>query len=49
MQLVYICGDCHAHIVIHTGDMSRINFGRMPTTVYEASQHRCSKKKKEAA
>jgi len=44
MQLLFLCESCNKYIVLHSGEMSRINFGRLPTTVYEASQHKCTKK-----
>ena len=44
MQLLYHCEVCNNFIVIHTGDMSKIPFSRLPTIVLEASRHRCKRK-----
>jgi len=44
MQLLYHC-ECGQMVVLHDGDMSRINFGKLPKTILEAStKHKCRKK-----
>jgi hypothetical protein len=44
MKLLYACDACGKMVVMHSGDMSRIDFARLPTVVLQASNHKCSKK-----
>jgi hypothetical protein len=45
MELIYKCTHCSTIIYLHQGEMSRIQFNKMPTKVLEADTgHKCPRR-----
>jgi len=48
MELLYKCGLCGTLVYLHKGEMSRIQFNKMPTLVLEANNHHCPRREQAA-